>query len=552
MKTEKPDRTNDTDNPRDSQNETASTSPLRNKKILPKKIINKNSNDFRYLSRKQNTLWFFILGVALIVGSIGLWALSRLQDPIPQEAEAPPSSSRAEAALPVRAVQAAQAPIQAWVFGEGLSRAVRFKHLTFNSRGTITFVKKINGRDLREGDFVRNGELLALVDRRSSNADLRVSRAGLIESQNQVAQAQASLQQAIDGKAEAEAGLEQARAALVETKANLRMKENDREFAEREYLRRKELYEAGVLPKSELDSYETQFKNSIEAIDGAKSQVQSAEKQVEAAQAQVSSAEKQIESNAVGVRSAVFGVDRANAELQKVQVDREDTAIVAPFDGAIAHLNIREGDYWTPEIVQAGSSYETIIERIPIVIIDPRSFEVEIELPVFQGEQVRPGQQAYIMGDAERSNNNNKTMTNEDLRQQAKASGRVFSVSPSVSPGVRSMSVIVRIDRGAANIVNNERVGAWIAVEEKNDAVVVPWNTLVYRDRIPYLFVIEKQEDGSIIAEQRQVQRGIVGLTLQEIPNNLKPGELVVTDGKENLVDGAPVDVVARERGIQE
>ena len=189
--------------------------------------------------------------------------------------------------------------------------------------------------------------------------------------------------------------------------------------------------------------------------------------------------------------------------------------------------------------MQAGSSYETIIERIPVVIIDPRSFEVEIELPVFQGEQVRPGQRAYIMGDAERSNNNQKTMTNEDLRQQAKASGRVFSVSPSVSPGARSVSVIIRIDRGNANVVNNERVGVWIAVAEKNDAVVVPWNTLVYRDRVPYLFVVK---DGK--AEQREVQPGIVGLTLQEIQNNLQPGDLVVTDGKENLVDGAPVDAI--------
>ncbi|MBP0018611.1 MAG: HlyD family efflux transporter periplasmic adaptor subunit [Cyanobacteria bacterium SBLK] len=552
MKTEKPDRSNDkADNLENREKAIVPSPKFLRKKIVNPKSVNTNINDFRYLSRSKNTLWFFILGVALLVGGIGLWALSRLQEPAPQTADeaAPP---RAEAALPVRAVQAVQAPIQAWVFGEGLGRAVRFKHLTFNSRGTITFVKKVNGRDLREGDFVRQGELLALVDRRSSDADLRVQRASLIESQTQVSQAQASLQQAIDDKIGADASLEQAKASLVEAQANFRTTVNDREFAEREYLRRKELYDSGVITRSELDSYETQYKNAIAAIDGAQSQVNSARKQVQSAIAQVSSAQKQVESNAAGVRSAVFGVDRANAQLQKVQVDREDTALVAPFDGAIAHLNIRQGDYWTPEIVQAGSTYDTLIERIPIIVIDPRSFEVEIELPVFQGSQVRPGQRAFIMGDSERSNNNGKTLTNEELMKQAKASGRVFSVSPSVSPGARSVSAIVRIERGNANIFNNERVGVWIAVEEKNNAVVVPWNTLVYRDRIPYIFAVKAGANGERIAEQREVQRGIVGLTLQEIQTNLKPGEWVVTDGKENLVDGAPVDVTIKERGVFE
>ncbi|MEM9542523.1 MAG: HlyD family efflux transporter periplasmic adaptor subunit [Cyanobacteria bacterium P01_E01_bin.42] len=549
MKTEQPDRSNDADNPKKPEKAIAPTPKFLRKERINKKSVNRDINDFRYLSRSRNTLWFFILGVALVVGGIGLWAMSRLQDPAPQTTD-DPAPSRAEAALPVRAVQAVQAPIQAWVFGEGLSRAVRFKHLTFNSRGTITFVKKVNGRDLREGDFVRQGELLALVDRRSSDADLRVQRAGLIESQTQVSQAQASLQQAIDNKVGADASLEQAKAAWVEAQANLRATVNDREFAEREYLRRKELHEAGVITRSELDSYETNFKNAIAAIDGAKSQVNSAQKQVQYALTQVSSAEKQVESNAAGVRSAVFGVDRANAQLQKVQVDREDTALVAPFNGTIAHLNIRQGDYWTPEIVQAGSSYDTLIERIPIIVIDPRSFEVEVELPVFQGQQVRPGQRAYIMGDSDRSDSSDRSMSNEELRQQAKASGRVFSVSPSVSPGARSVSAIVRVESGNTNIFNNERVAVWIAVEEKNDAVVVPWNTLVYRDRVPYIFAVKDGENGQRIVEQREVQRGIIGLTQQEIQGNLRPGEWVITEGKENLVDGAPVDVSIEERGV--
>ena len=303
MKTEKPDRPQNPESPKDLPKETAPLPPLTRKKILNKEKanpkLNKKLNDFRYLSRRNNTLWFFILGVALLVGGIGLWAMSRLQDPVPQEAETPQETSPA-AALPVRVVEATRAPIQAWVFGEGLSRAVRFKHLTFNSRGTITFVKKINGRELREGDFVRQGEVLALVDRRTSNADLRVRRAGLLEAHTQVSQARASLEQAIEGQAEAEAALEQAEASLVEAEANLQMRKNDRDLAQVEFESRQDLRAEGVIPENELITYETNLKNAEEAIGGAESQVSAAERQVEVAEARVRSSQKQVDANIAG------------------------------------------------------------------------------------------------------------------------------------------------------------------------------------------------------------------------------------------------------------
>jgi multidrug efflux pump subunit AcrA (membrane-fusion protein) len=98
------------------------------------------------------------------VGAMRLNSLAEVEEATPTEVQ--------PAGLPVRVVPAQSAPIQAWVFSDGFASAVRSKHLTFEVPGTITYIKKIEGRDLREGDRVREGELLAKVDDRKLAADI--------------------------------------------------------------------------------------------------------------------------------------------------------------------------------------------------------------------------------------------------------------------------------------------------------------------------------------------------------------------------------------------
>ncbi len=510
----------------------------------------------RESARRRSPILTAIAGLLLLaLGWVGFRAISALRNP--EEPEVATSTERA--ALAVSAVQATQNPIQAWVFGDGYARAVRFKHLTFEVDGTITDVKTVSGRDLREGDFVRQGELLARVDQRKANADVQVAFAGRTEAQQQVntaianlQQSQANYDQARNAVVEAEAREEQARASLTEARANLARTRNDRQLAERERDRRRQLFEQNVIPASELDVYETNLKNAEEAIAAAQAQVQSAQKQVEAAQAQVETAESQVAAAATGVRSAESqvtaarsGVNRASAELQKTAVNREDTEIRAPFNGIVAHLNIREGDYWTPQRVQASGDYQSIIERVPMVVIDPRQFEVNVSMPAYQGNQVQPGQRAAVVLEPDVRGAEN--MTSDRLAEVATATGRVFSVSPSVSPGERAVNVTIRITDGASSLQNNARVGVWIAVDEKAAATVVPRNAIVFRDRDPHVFVIQQTPDGQTFVERRDIERGINGMEDQEIQTGVQPGEWLVTDGKERLVDGAPVNVVEQD-----
>jgi len=546
---------------------------------------------------------FLFWGLPLLAIALGvsIYAYRRISDPV-QVSEPEPVPVATEAILPVRVVRARSAPIQEWVHSDGFVSAVRGKHLTFEVAGTITYIKRIDGRDLREGDYVRQGELLAQVDDRKLQADLTQSNAGISEAQEQkivaeanlaqtranlgqaqatveqqeanVAQAKAKLGQVKASLAQAEARKKQAIANVTEAKANLEAKQADRDLAEVELWRRQELYDEGVISASDRDVYENKLDNAEAAVNAAKSRIQAAEEEVEAAnsqiqatlediaaaesqvqaaQSQVRAAESQVQAVEGNISAAIAqidataaGIESARAQSNRANVSLEDTEIRAPFDGIVAFLNIRQGDYWTPQRIST-QTYQDVVESVPIIVIDPSEFEVQIELPAFDSAQVSPGQTAFVVLDEDLSSAYRDRLNNENLISIASARGQVFSVSPSVTPGGRAVNVKVRITsiepEKRDRLRSGARVSVWIAIKEAADTTVIPLTAVVYRDRKPHVFVV-KEEDGKQFVEQRQISTGIEGLSQREILEGVEPGELLVTEGKNRLVNGAPVDVV--------
>lgn len=486
------------------------------------------------LSLTRRLLWIVPL-VAVVLGVAAI-ASQRVKN---HSAQIDASAPATVAKLPVRAVQAQTAPIQAWVFSDGFVEAVRSKHLTFEVEGTIVYVKKVNSRQLREGDFVRKGDLLAQVDRRKLASDVTVAQAQRQDAEQQLSTAIASLRQSESAVSQAQAEQSRARATLASAQADLKRAEANRDFARTDLNRYQKLWEDGVVSKNDRDTRETQFKESQASVEAAGAQVRAAEEGVRAASSSVSSAQAAVLSQQAQVESAQSGIKSAIASLEKTQVILEDTEIVAPFDSIIAHLNIKEGDYWTPQRINATGDYQQIVESVPIIAIDPSEFEINLELPAFDGAKVRTGQRAFIVANERLISPD--AMTSKDLIDLASAEGIVFSVSPSVTPGGRAIEVKIRVNKGTQNLKNGARVSAWIAVEEKFNATTAPFSTFVWRDQKPHVFVVNQQE-GRV--EQRQIEPGIRGISQREIIDGVQPGELLVTEGKNSLVDGAPVEVI--------
>ncbi|MEO0947790.1 MAG: efflux RND transporter periplasmic adaptor subunit [Cyanobacteria bacterium J06641_5] len=459
-------------------------------------------------SQPRRSWWWLMGAVVLVIGGVTVWR-SASDRQLAEEATSEPEQVR----LAVRTIQVRSESIQAWVYGDGFVNAIVKKHLTFQAEGTIEYLRVIDGRDLREGDRVRKGELLARLDRRRQEADITVAQAAEIEARNQVTSAIASFRKAEESLAQAQADLQKAK--------------TDEAFALADFRRYQGLFEDGGIAEREVDVRETEYESAQASTLATEAAVRSVRAEVETAKTQVDIAEA--------------GVDSANAKLSQSFVDREDTELVAPFDGIVSRINIRQGEYWTTQIVSAGGDYQSIIERLPIIVIDPNRFEVDIELPSFQGAQVEPGQEAFIILDRDRGRATAARMTGEELKQLASARGTVFSVSPSVSPGGRSVRVTIRLNEGAENLQDGERVSAWIVTEEKTNVPVAPFNAFISRDRELSVFVVN-EETGTV--ERRPIQQGIEGLTKREILEGVLAGEQLVTDGKTRLVNGAPIEVI--------
>lgn len=443
----------------------------------------------------------------------------------------------------MRTTQAKRQPIRAWVSSEGNVQAVNYKHLAFEVEGDVTYIADRNGRELREGDRVSQGELLARVDDRELLADVSQAQAAIAEAQQNRAAAAAQV-------ANAQAQLQQARSQVQQVRAQVNKAQTSRNLAQTNLERYRILAEEGAISESEFDS-------RVSTVQDSEADVAATNAEVAAAQGQVSSAEAQVRAAQEQYKATQSAITTAQARLSQAQVALEGASLYAPFDGIVAYLNINEGEYHSPQVVssQLGGDYQGILNRIPMVIIDPSQYEVMVELAGNNGDRVEPGQPAFIASEANieqsigTSNNSNTAFNerNSDNSQQelltnnARAEGEVFAVNPAISPGGRAIEATVRLQpETTEGIKHGEQVLTWIAVAEESNAVVVPLNAVVYRDQIPYVFVVNPQG----VIEQRQVELGIRGITGQQILSGVETGESVVTQGQNRLVDGVEVKVV--------
>ena len=454
-------------------------------------------------SRKPNKpLWPVIALVMLAVaGFVGWKAYRSLTSSTPHETA---ETTDAQASLPVRVVQAQTDIAQGWVFDEGAVLPVRRRILNFQANGDITYVAKVDGVELREGDWVSKGQLLASIDSRRQAASIESAESEILVTVNQ---------------------RNQSEAALLQAQANLEKAESDLTLAQTELQRYQELFDQGAVAESDRDVYQNRVDQAAAALKTAQQDVRSAENDVRSAEAQITA---------------------ARAQLNQTAVDLEDTQLVSPIDGIVAYINIREGEYWSTQYLNT-SSAQDVIETAPIVVMDPSSFEVELEIQANAAAAIDVGQRAYVVLEEEVSAAQAAGTTQEgllDIAKQQGTEGRVFAVSPSQTPGGRGTKVTLRDFQQVRNLKVGGRVYVWIEVATIPDSVVIPLGALLPRNQQFYAFVVN-EADG--VVQRRLVTPGVEGLSEMQILSGIEPGEWVVIEGQNRLVEGTPVEVVNQD-----
>ncbi len=464
--------------------------------------------------------WWLIplVGMVFTVGGI---SVVRLRDAASEAAVV-----AAPDPLTVQTVTAERGSIQAWVSSEGTVQAVRFKHLAFDVDGDITYLASREGRTLRAGDPVRQGELLAQIDDRTLQADINQAEAAVNEAQRQRGAATANV-------AQMESQVASARAQVAQAEAQVAQTQTAQNLAQTELQRYQQLFSQGAISASDLDNRRGTVQDAGSQVAAAQAQVQSAQAQVSTAQAQVQSAQEQLQATDSQIATA-------QARLNQAQVALEGTRLYAPFDGIVAYLNIRENEYYSLQAVSSQlGNYQELLSRVPIVVIDPSEFEVVADLSAGMGDRIQPGQTALVT--AGNGMAPDQPQAGGNLIDSAQAQGSVYAVNPAVSPGNRAIQATARIASSSGNLQHGASVNLWIAAAEQGDVGVVPLNAIAFREQGAYVFVVDETTS---TVEQRPVELGLEGFDQREVLSGLQAGEQIVTVGQNGLADGATVRVV--------
>ncbi|HYW71845.1 MAG TPA: HlyD family efflux transporter periplasmic adaptor subunit [Pyrinomonadaceae bacterium] len=245
-----------------------------------------------------------------------------------------------------------------------------------------TVAAKTSGRireiRVREGDIVKAGEVIALLDEvqaaaredqarsASQEAQTRVTR-----SQDQIAVLREQLKQAdvtVDqAKEDAEGRVRQAEAQVSTAEANLAQAQAAAEQARYDLERFTKLAKSGDVPDRQREQARTAADSQAAVVEAMKKQVAAARagvttaranlKNVPIRSAQAATIQKQIDQAQSDVAAAQADAERSRSQVKEAEANRTDLTVVAPFDGTIATRVAEPG-----EVVAPGAAIVTMID----------------------------------------------------------------------------------------------------------------------------------------------------------------------------------------------
>jgi membrane fusion protein (multidrug efflux system) len=196
--------------------------------------------------------------------------------------------------------------------------------------GTIVSIgAKIPGRVIRleveEGDVVKAGRVLCRLDAREIAATRAQAKANL-------SAAKAKYNELVAGPRPQE--IERDRAKVEKAAANL-------DYAARQYDRMQKLHKDGAISISQLESTENSYRIAVKELQALQEDLS------------ISLAGTREES----VQAALAQVQQSEAAVQALELNHENTDIIAPDDGVVALKSVNVG-----QVVSAGQSLFQIVE----------------------------------------------------------------------------------------------------------------------------------------------------------------------------------------------
>ena len=362
---------------------------------------------------------------------------------------------------------------------------------------------KITKLYVKEGERVKQGQVLAQLENVQSSADLEGARASLEAAQT-------------DSQA-AEAGLNTDLAALTRAKSDV-------EKARLDWSRSQSLYKDALIAKSDYDSQKATW--------------QAAEAGLIQAQAKVAQSRAQKESADRHINQNRASLTHASDVLQK-------TTYKAPYDGIITNVPVREGETVVMGIQNSPGSVLMTIANLSVITAEIQVDETDIV-------SVQMGQPADVSIDAIPKQTFKAIVTEIGDNAIVRSTGVSTSQQTTASQEAKDFKVVVTLQDPPPNIRPGLSATAKIVTATRSNALVIPIQALTLRRRADLKPQTESQsvqasapqndaskEDKEEIqgvfalrnrkAEFLPVNTGIAGATDIEVLKGLKEGDEIIT-----------------------
>jgi HlyD family secretion protein len=400
---------------------------------------------------------------------------------------------------------------------------------TIAARDLIPVLPQVNGlqikkipEDVKEGAFVRQGQVLAILDDSVLQAQINQARADMESDQADVQSKQADLASKQATVTANQAIAQQRRADLAQAQARL-------EEAQKNLQRYQQLVASGAVSQQEYDTRAYTVKTAVESVRVAQENIRTAMANVASAQANIGNAAAMVNKSQAIVRSSA-------AKIEQLKTQLEQTIVRSPVSGVIAEKLARIGDVTgVPPQTQVGTVVGGAQKLFSI--IKEGKLELQAKVPEVELAQVKIGSVVEVTS---------------DLNRQASLQGRVREIQPVVNDTRREATV--KIDLPTNNVF---KVGMFARAKinvDTSKGMVIPQKAIQSQaDGSVIVFVLSGEDlDNDQNVEVRTVRSQKVAVAelmpgdKVAIKEGLKLGEQVVIDGAGYLKDGDRVRVVSQ------
>lgn len=397
---------------------------------------------------------------------------------------------------------------------------------------------------VREGQRVKRGQLLAVVDGRVQNAQASSAASALRVSELQARQAKLAARAAATDQSGsvtvARLELDIAQTELLKLKNGARPQEiaqadqavkqaqATRNRAASEVEREQLLFDKGIAAKRQLEDARTALDVADSALESAKQQaalvregtrpedLKSAELRVKTAKAALTQAERgslQVTAKEQEAQAASVSVDQKRADLAAAAATANLSELRSPIAGVVTKRSMNPGDM--------ADTTAPVVE-----ICDAKALDLSANIPAEDGVKVRPGMPVKVSA---------TTAPNHVF------AGRVVSVGE-VDPQSGLLSVRITVNNPDGVLKVGAFASADIVVNSNPEAIIVPKAAVVNREDKSVVFVVK---DGK--AQLREVTQGSEQGSDVEIVRGISDGDQVISLGQYELTDGAEVRLAKAE-----